>query len=385
MKVLITGAGIAGPAAAIALHKAGIACEVYEAYPQDATAPGAFVTIPGNGQDALAAIDADRVLSDISFRTTRLRLLTPDGALLGEFPLGRRRPASRTVVRAALAAALAAEAARRGIPVAYGKRLTAAEADRNGTVTATFADGTRASGDVLVGADGIHSAVRGLIDPDAPPPRYTGLAVAVGYADSPPGAADAAGTVGETGTCTMIYGSRAYFGCIAAPDGRRWWFARLPGPELTADDLSAPASHWRERIAAAFDADPTPAADIIRATPGPITVTSARDIPALPAWHSGPMVLIGDAAHAVSPATTQGVSLALEDAVILARCLRDLPDVSDALTGYERLRRERTERVCQAGARSGTNPVPPAPGSRQEGPPSWLFDHHIDWSERVRL
>ena len=376
-KALIIGAGIAGPATAIALHKAGISSELYEAYPADTASPGAFVTIPSNGQDALDAIDAGQIFAGVSFPTTRLRFLKPDGELLGEFPLGRKRPAPRSVIRADLARALTAEAARLGVAVAHGKRLISADhADRG--VTTFFEDGTRASGDLLVGADGIHSVVRGIIDPDAPPSRYTGLAVATGYADSPPGTAD------EPCTTTMIYGSRAYLGCIAAPDGRRWWFTRLPDPELTADELSAPADQTRERIAAAFDDDPTPAADIVRATPGPITITSARDIPSLPSWHNGTMVVVGDAAHAVSPATTQGASMALEDAVTLARCLRDISDVPDALATYEQLRRERAERICQTGAEAGTNPVPPKPGVRQEGPPAWIFDHHIDWSAPVR-
>lgn len=377
-KVLIIGAGIAGPAAAIALHKAGISSELYEAHPEDTASPGAFVTIPSNGQDALAAIDADEIFASISFPTTRLRFLKPDGTLTGEFPLGRKRPAPRSVSRTGLARTLTAGAfLRGGAPVSYGKRLTSAEHAGRG-VTAFFDDGTHADGDVLVGADGIGSVVRGFIDPDAPPPRYTGLTVATGYADSPPGGAE------EPGICTMIYGSRAYLGCIAAPDGRRWWFTRLPGPELTAGELSAPADQTRERIAAAFDDDPTPAAGIVRATPGPITITSARDIPSLPTWSKGPMVLVGDAAHAVSPATTQGVSMALEDAVTLARCLRDIADVSEALAAYEGIRRERAERICQTGAEAGTNPVPPQPGTREEGPPAWIFDHHIDWSAPVR-
>lgn len=245
-------------------------------------------------------------------------------------------------------------------------------------VTAVFEDGIRASGDVLVGADGIHSTVRDIIAPDGSPSRYTGLTVATGYADNAPGTAE------EAGTTTMVYGSRAYLGCIAAPDARRWWFTRLPGPELTADQLAAPADQTRERIAAAFDDDPTPAADIVRATPGPITIVSARDIPALPTWHNGSMVLVGDAAHAVSPATSQGASMALEDAVTLAKCLRDLPEVPDALAAYEDLRRERVGRICQIGAEAGTNPVPPTPGTRQEGPPAWIFDHHIDWTAPVR-
>jgi 2-polyprenyl-6-methoxyphenol hydroxylase-like FAD-dependent oxidoreductase len=375
LKVLITGTGIAGAAAAIALHKAGIDAELFEARPADTADTGAFVTITANGQDALAAIDALPALLDTSFPTRRLRFFTPAGTLTGDFPLGRAHPCPRTVTRAALSRELTAEAARRGIPIAYGKRLTAADCSAKG-VTAVFADGDHATGDLLVGADGIHSRVRRLIDPGAPEPRHTGITVACGYAACTPD-----GTTG-TGTFDMIYGHRAYFGHTTGPDGCQWWFARLPAPELTVPEPDEPEL-LREHIATAFDTDATPAARIIRATQGPVTLTTACDIPALPAWHNEQMVLIGDAAHAVSPATTQGASLAVEDAVTLARCLRDIPSVPDALAAYERLRRDRAERIVQTGTDSGANPAPPAPDTRKQGPPAWIFDHHIDWDAPV--
>ena len=189
-------------------------------------------------------------------------------------------------------------------------------------------------------------------------------------------------TLAGTGTFDMIYGSRAYFGHTTGPDGCQWWFARLPAPQLDAPELDAPEL-LREHIATAFDTDATPAAQIIRATQEPITLTTACDIPALPAWHNEQMVLTGDAAHAVSPATTQGASLAAEDAVTLARCLRNIPGIPDALATYERPRRDRAERIVQTGPDTGTNPVPPAPDTPKQGPPAWIFDHHIDWDAPV--
>src|SRR4029453_6446595 len=75
-------------------------------------------------------------------------------------------------------------------------------------------------------------------------------------------------------------------------------------------------------------------------------------MPPLPRWHSGRMVLVGDAAHAPSPSSGQGASLAAESAIELARCLRDLPDVESAFTAYERLRRARVERVAARAAKT---------------------------------
>lgn len=372
MRVLIAGGGIAGPAAAIALAKAGIGAEVYEAYPRDADGTGAFLTLTSNGQDALAAIDAAGALAAASFPATRLRLFSPAGELLADAPLGRDHPGPRTVTRAALSGLLRARAAELGVPVRYGSRVTAAETGADGRVTVTFDTGDQETGDLLIGADGIHSPVRTLIDPGAPAPRYTGLTIACGYTPAPRPAA--AGTEGYA----MYYGSRAFFGCTAAPDGRTWWFARVPGLSPARDA----GSYGADEIAAAFDPDATPAAALIRSTPGPLTVTHARDLAHLPRWSSGAMTVIGDAAHAASPTTTQGASMAVEDAVTLARCLRDVPDRAAALGAFERLRRARVEGVVRAGA-SGDNPVPAPPGPRRGGPDGSLYNHHIDWDAKV--
>jgi 2-polyprenyl-6-methoxyphenol hydroxylase-like FAD-dependent oxidoreductase len=112
------------------------------------------------------------------------------------------------------------------------------------------------------------------------------------------------------------------------------------------------------------------------------------------------MVLIGDAAHAVSASSGQGASPAAEDAVTLARCLRDLPDVPKALAAYERLRRQRVERIVAWGSRMNntkkTGPVgrvlrdltlplilKMAGGSASQNRMAWMFHHHIDWDEPV--
>jgi 2-polyprenyl-6-methoxyphenol hydroxylase-like FAD-dependent oxidoreductase len=371
VKVLIGGGGIAGPAAAIALAKAGIDAEVLEARPPGDEEAGAFLVLTANGQDALAAIDVHGPVLAASFPANRVQVFSPAGDLLADAPAGRGQAVPRTITRAALSRLLREQAAQRGIGIRYGRRVTSAAVGPDGRVTVTCDDGSRATGDLLIGADGIHSPVRTLIDPAAPAPRYVGLTIACGYAEGRPPAD--AGTDGFA----MYYGGRAFFGCTVAPDGRTWWFARVPGPR---PGEAGPGT--ADRIAAAFDADGTPAARLIRATPGPLTVTSAFDLAHLPAWSTGAMVVMGDAAHAASPATTQGASLAIEDGVTLARCLRDLPRQADALTAYERLRRARVEGIVRAGA-SGDNPGPGRPRPRdgdQAAPPQV---HHIDWDAKV--
>jgi len=110
------------------------------------------------------------------------------------------------------------------------------------------------------------------------------------------------------------------------------------------------------------------------------------------------MIIIGDAAHAASPSSGQGASLAMEDALVLAKCLRDLPDTARAFAAYEQLRRRRVERVVAYGARSASGKAagPIARVVRDLVLPlllkrfatqaqDWLFAYHIDWDERVQL
>ncbi|WP_436496985.1 FAD-dependent monooxygenase [Actinokineospora sp. HUAS TT18] len=372
MDVLIIGGGIAGAVAAMALRKAGLNPALYEAYPTGADDIGAFLTIMNNGLDALRAVDAHQAVVDNSFAADQVEFLDARGDRLGLQPLTGDINGPRTLTRATLYRVLHDEAARRGIPVFHGKRLVSAT--RDGKIVATFADRTTATGDVLVGADGIHSVTRSIIDPAAPAPRYAGLNIAYGYAR------DAALPVAAN-SYRMIFGGQAFFGYTTAPDGQTWWFARLPGPELTEP---VPQPEIKRRLTDAFAADRSPATDIVAATTDDIHLSNAYDVPTTPAWHRDGMVLVGDAAHAASPAAGQGASMAIEDAVVLAQCLRDLPTHDTAFAAYEDVRRPRVERLVATSAEDGARA---ARGAAQDvtdrqDTRAWLYRHHIDWDTR---
>ncbi|MEN3539822.1 FAD-dependent monooxygenase [Microbispora sp. ZYX-F-249] len=102
-------------------------------------------------------------------------------------------------------------------------------------------------------------------------------------------------------------------------------------------------------------ADDVPGGGLLRHTEaGELSALGALEIlPPVPRWHRGRMVLAGGAAHAPSPSSGQGVALAVESAIQLARCLRDLPDVPAAFSAYERLRRDRVERIAGERVRRG--------------------------------
>jgi FAD-dependent urate hydroxylase len=393
-RVLVVGGGVAGPVTAMALQRAGIDAVVYEAYPPSTEDVGSYLTVATNGLDALRAIDAHGPVLAAGFPTPVNVLLSGTGRRLGIVSNGGRRPdgtVAHTIKRARLYRALHGQAVDRGIPFEFGKRLVDAGAGPSGGVVARFEDGTTAAGDLLVGADGVHSATRRLLDPGAPDGRYVGLVNFGGYTPE-------ATVAAEPGNWHMIFGRRAFFGYVVDPSGGALWFANVPrGKVSQAERAATTEADWRRQLITMFAGDRGPASDLIAAGRLELAADNTHDLPSVPTWHKGPMIVIGDAAHAPSPTSGQGASMAAEDAVVLAKSLRDLPDIPRAFAAYERLRRRRVERIVAQGARSGR--------AKTQGPvgrvvrdlmlplvfrflvtgrsQAWIYDHHIDWDTAV--
>ena len=98
---------------------------------------------------------------------------------------------------------------------------------------------------------------------------------------------------------------------------------------------------------------PAPIPEIVRQGGASAGRWVTHDIPTLPVWHHGPICLLGDAAHATSPHAGQGASMAIEDAVVLGRSLRDWPNLEDAFATFQRIRRDRVEAVVKGARRAG--------------------------------
>ena len=394
-KALIVGGGVAGPVAAMALQRAGMGSIVYEAYEGGAEDAGSFLTFASNGLDALRTIGAHRLVLEQGFPTPRMEIQSGTGKHLGVVPNGGTLPdgtVSHTLKRSDLYRTLRDEAIRRGAHVEHGKRLVDAEARPDGGVVARFEDGTEAEGDLLIGADGIHSRTRRIIDPSAPGARYIPVLNIGGYAGD-------VRVQSAPETFHMVFGKRAFFGYAVHPSGEVWWFANPPRPdEPTRAELAAVGTEqWREMLVDLFADDDSPAVEIIRATPGRLAGWATYDLPKVPTWQRGPMIVIGDAAHATSPSSGQGASMAIEDGVVLARCLRDLPDVPQAFAAYERLRRKRVERIVAHGARTSNSKAAGPIGRKirdfmmpiilkrlaNAGSLAWMHDYHIDWGMKV--
>ncbi|MEU8142867.1 FAD-dependent monooxygenase [Nonomuraea sp. NPDC048901] len=392
---LIIGGGIAGSLCAVALRKVGITPVVYEAYDRTADHTGAFLTLAVNALDALRALDFD--LGDVGFDTPLIVFTNGSGRRLGELPYGTTLldgMVSRTVKRADLYRAFRERVVRSGVHIEYGKRLVDAESTGDG-VLARFADGTSVRGDLLIGADGLRSRTREIIDPHAPDARYGGLLNTGGYARG-------VSTGCEPGTMNAIFGKRCFFTHTTHPSGEVWWAANpAQAAEPTPAELAAiTPEQWRSRLIDLFRHDRGPAADIIAATGEIFAGWSTYDVPTVPKWHDDRMVIIGDAAHATAPSIGQGAAMAIEDTVVLAKCLRDSPDIAAAFAAYERLRRERVERVVAQGNRTGgwktLGPVARVPRdlimslamkqmARTGNDPSrWIYEHHIDWDKPLQ-
>ncbi|WP_369395398.1 FAD-dependent oxidoreductase [Streptomyces sp. CG1] len=374
-RVLVTGGGIAGTAAALGLQKAGFDVAVYEAHPDTAEDIGAFLTLASNGMRALAQLDATDAVTAVGFPLTSLRLLDHEGTELAHAPLGEvadRALRYRCLRRGELNAALQGEANRRGIRLRHGARLVAVTDGPHG-VTARFADGSAAHADLVVGADGLNSTLRRLLTPGVRP-AYAGQRVFYGYSGTAPGA-------DGTGVITMVRGSGSAFGYAVSPDGQTYWFARVTTEPLPAG-RAAHRAPWREELLPLLRKDSTPAADIVAASEGPVMVTNACEMPLGAVWQQGRVLLIGDAAHAASPATGQGASMALEDAVVLAKALRDLPDPLAAFTAYERHRRPRVEHnitVSGGISRGSRNPSRPGPVVARPMEPDEALIRQLAW------
>ncbi|WP_460357270.1 FAD-dependent monooxygenase [Actinoallomurus acanthiterrae] len=294
--------------------------------------------------------------------------------------------------RSDLYQAINQEAARRGIRTEFGKRLVSVT-EAPDSITAHFADGTTATGDVLIGADGIHSTVRTLIDADAPGPTYAGL-ISFGARVEHPGVASTRGKM------PMSFGKQAFFGYQVFDDDTAVWFVNLPHeePMTAAETQQTPASAWLPVLEAAFAGDRTPARQLIAGTrPDDLVVVGPMENmpPKVPVWSRGRMVLVGDSAHAPSSSSGQGASLAIESAVQLARCLRDLPHDA-AFATYEELRRPRVEKIIKATTHKNSAKAAGPVGrvlnawalrifARLIKPEkmAWMFDHAIDWDAPV--
>ncbi|WP_412067795.1 FAD-dependent monooxygenase [Rubrivirga sp. IMCC43871] len=326
MRIAVVGGGIAGLAAAVALGQRGVEAVVYERAPA-LRELGAGIALWPNATRALHGLGVLDTVAARSGRAETVHITDAAGRPLVQFTSARADAPSLCVRRrdlvAALAAALPVDAIR------YCKRFVSASAGPH-TLALHFEDGTAAGADVLVGADGLRSRVRDTLV-ERVEPQARGYTAWRGVAPHP----------GDLGADAVeAWGDRQRFGLFWLGEGLAYWYAlasRPPG-DRSPLDLGALADRyadWHPRVAAT-----------IRATdPAEVTRHDVFDRPR-GRWRRGRVVLVGDAAHGMTPALGQGGAQGLEDGHALGRQLASSQTIDDSLTAFVRERRRRAVEIA---------------------------------------
>jgi 2-polyprenyl-6-methoxyphenol hydroxylase-like FAD-dependent oxidoreductase len=336
MRVIVIGAGIGGLATAVGLQRAGAEVTVLERA-ETLRPVGAGVSVFANGIRALEVVGLGDEFRAVTAPARQLQAgqRSPSGAWLSRTPgdaIDELRIAHRSDLQALLHDAL--------VPGTI--RLGCQAHEVRGRFVETCDHALEA--DLIVAADGIHSAVRASWGND-PGLRYSGYSAWRGITERP---VQLHGEAGET------WGHGERFGIAPLRDGRVYWFAvaTMP-PGTTFDDEFGEVvrrfSGWHSPITEILDS--TPADAVFR--------HDIHDLARpLPSFARERTVLLGDAAHAMTPDLGQGANQALEDAATITRLLEpiasdDDPAIAAALARYDALRRPRTQAIARQARQVG--------------------------------
>ncbi|GIH95174.1 FAD-dependent monooxygenase [Planobispora siamensis] len=352
--VLIVGGGTAGSALAILLARGGVTVDIAEIDSRPA-ALGSGITLQGNALRVLRDLGVWDQVGAAGFAFDSLGLRTPGGDLVAEIPDARTGgpdlPATLGMNRPELAAILTKAVHESGARLRPGLTATALTETEDG-VRAELSDGTTAAYDLVVGADGIRSAVRRLIGVDTAP-RPTGMGIWRIHTRRP----------GEVERTDLIYGGPCFIAGYC-PTGEDTMYAYLvekarPRESIAEADKPARMRALAEGYGGAWD---TIRADIT--DPDRINYTWFESLLAERPWNRGRVVLIGDAAHACPPTLAQGAAQCLEDAAVLAELLLAGDRLDQSLfDAFMDRRFERVRAVVEASVQLADwqlNPVPDA-------------------------
>ena len=345
-KILIAGAGIGGLTAASCLMKAGYDVEIYEQAPE-LSEIGAGIQLSANAMHVLNGLGLGKAIAKLSVRPAAYVFRLHDtGEIIGQFPLAEEHERLNgapynQLHRGDLHDLLAAKARDFNKEVVRLNRRVVRFEETAGGVELFFADGSRARGDLLIGADGVKSAVRAQIA-GADHAAYTGDAAWRLTLSTDQLPDDFMGRVmsvwmgpGRHVVCYYLRGGALlnFVGLVETEEiSEESWTAKFPWERLKAD-----FEGWHEDIQAVIDS----------VDKDSCFRWSLYYRPPIATWSTGRATLLGDAVHATLPYLAQGAAMAIEDAAVLTRALQSTDSVADALQLYERNRIERTSRIVK--------------------------------------
>lgn len=341
LSIAVIGAGMGGLAVAATLRQAGFVVHVYEQAPAFARV-GAGVQMMPNSMKVLRGIGVEGRLRKVAFQPySHLNREWDTGRVIRELPMPEDLFGApylcmhRADLHSALLAAVPMEI------ISLGKKLVGLD-QRGPGVELRFADGTRVQADAVVGADGVHSIVRDIIiGPDMP--LHHGR---IAY--------------------RAVLSSASLHGFDIGPSRTKWWgidrhiviyYTNPSRTELYFVTSVPESAEWMTRESWSAKGDPS---ELRKAYEGfhhdvRVVLEACEDChkwailerDPLPRWSDGRVVLLGDACHPMTPYMAQGAATAIEDAAVLARCLKDVEgeDIEAAFARYEAHRKPRTSRI----------------------------------------
>jgi 2-polyprenyl-6-methoxyphenol hydroxylase-like FAD-dependent oxidoreductase len=358
MRIAIIGGGIGGLSASLALRQFGFEPEVFEQAPE-LLEVGAAIAVWPNAMRLLQRLGIGEAVIQHAGIIEEVRWRTQDGRSLNQVRFQKTDAPAVALHRAELQSVLVRALPADSIHLGH---VFLGWQQKGDVVTARFADGSAVECDLLIGADGLHSHVRGQLLADGPP-TARGYTTWRGIADPAPAAT-------SPGTAVEIYGRGKRFGIGPVGQGRIGWWATVNDQaremkQLT--DVVAPSavegSHsLQQELVSLFESWCEPVLELIQTTPAiSIVKNEVFDRPPARKWGVGPITLLGDAVHPTTPNLGQGGCLAIEDAVVLARCLQKCSstsspqpaEINSALRTYEGLRRARTSAIASYSRRFG--------------------------------
>ncbi len=332
LRILIVGAGIAGLSTARALDRRGFRPQIVERTAEWPKA-GTGMYLPANGFRALRALGLDEAVMSRGRAITHQRFLNRRGSVLMDIDLpdfwGACGPCL-AIHRSAFHGQLVAGTSE--VPLRFGTTVESIQ-QRGGSARAILSDGSSGDFDVIVGADGIHSTIRRLAFGDEQP-RHVGQVSWRFLVDGLP----------EIDAWTVMLGKGRTFLTIPLGHGRVYCYCDI-GSRLTDDPTGGDA--WPLRELFRDFADPVPR--ILDSIGGGqhTHFSPIEEIVREPSV-KGSVVLVGDAAHGMSPNMAQGASLALEDAIVLAETISRQSSPEESLSAYSRRRKPRINGVLEA-------------------------------------